>query len=212
MKLQSKLGGALSLNVANKMFENALDDGEDRFAHDQDVKPFKQPRRKDTLPKRMQQDIPLPDEKIRQDLQLQEKAFNSDLSALPRKWEKEIAELERAHDRYGKRERPVHRFDIDNIADVQFDTIKAFNKWVCKQGFTDGGSKSLLIDPKRINEFSNEWDGKQQEVLKKLIKQSAFDVCIFQPLENFPSYSLSFCEKNLSLLKMTKKVKGFNQN
>ena len=37
-------------------------------------------------------------------------------------------------------------------------------------------------------------------------------MCIFYPLDNFPAYTLSFCEKNLSLLKMTKKVKGYSQN
>lgn len=80
---------------------------------------------------------------------------------MPRKWEKEVAELERAYDKYGKRERPQHKFDIDNIADVQFDTLKALNKWVSKQKFKDLGSKSMLIDPKRLNDYSNEWDGKQ---------------------------------------------------
>ena len=35
------------------------------------------------------------------------------------------------------------------------------NKWVSKQKFKDLGSKSMLIDPKRLNDYSNEWDGKQ---------------------------------------------------
>ena len=39
--------------------------------------------------------------------------------------------------------------------------------------------------------------------MKRLLINQRYSVCVFRPIEKFLTYDLTFCDRNLSLVKMT---------
>ena len=143
-------------------------------------------------------------ELIKRDLQLQEKYFTDKLSPLPEKWVKEAEALS------NKNRLAKHKFAVDAITNVPMETIKTFSDWFVDK---DKAAQRLALgaqasDSRRAQGY--QWDTFYADELKRVLINQRYSVCVFRPVDRFLTYQLTFCDRNLSLIKMSPINAGHN--